>query len=179
MCRCHVFLQPTCSAVAHTSIGVVNAVYHLGVGLAIAWRSEFPTTTTILGLGAVAGNVASFAAIEALTIAAVTMTDTVTSRVVKLGRQLVQLGVEASKRIVLEFLGLGVPEFLPCKGEVFLLVKTDYLVPSHGHPWISFRLIMNPDGFMFESQDVKFKEASSGQDAYIIGSKANAIDAAA
>ena len=136
MCRCHVFLQPTCSAVAHTSIGVVNAVYHLGVGLAIAWRSEFPTTTTILGLGAVAGNVASFAAIEALTIAAVTMTDTVTSRVVKLGRQLVQLGVEASKRIVLEFLGLGVPEFCPARVRYFFLLRRTTL--SHPMATLGF-----------------------------------------
>ena len=89
----------------------MNAVNHLGVGIAIAWWSAFPATTNILGLGAVAGNVASFAAVEALAIAATTMNDTATGRVVKLGRQLVQLGVEASERIVLGFLGLGGPEF--------------------------------------------------------------------
>ena len=90
---------------------MVNAVDHPGVGLAIAWQSVFPATTNISGLGAVAGNVASFAAVEALAIAAATMTATATGTVVKLGRQLVQLGVEASERIVLGFLGLGGPEF--------------------------------------------------------------------
>ena len=135
MGRCHVFLRPTRLAVEHTTVGVVNAVDHLGVGLAIAWRSAFPATTdlTISVLGAVAGNVASFTAFEALSIAAATMTTTATGRVVKLGRRLVQLGVVASKRIVLGFLGLGGPESFPSKGELFLLVNTDYLVPSHGH----------------------------------------------
>ena len=125
MGRCHVFLQPTYPEATHTAIGVVNAVDHLGVGLAIAWRSAFTATTKILGLGAVAGNVASFDAVEALAIAATTMTATATGRVVSLGSQLVKLGVEASERIFLGFLGLGGPEFLPCKGEVFLPVKTD------------------------------------------------------
>ena len=125
MGRCRVFLRPTLPAAAHTVVGVVNAVDHIGVGLAIVWRSEFPATTNISGFEAVAGNVASFAAVEALTIASTTMTATVTGRVVKLGRQIVQLGVETSKRIVLGFLGLGGPEFLPSKGEVLLLVKTD------------------------------------------------------
>ena len=165
MGRCHVFLRPTCPAAAHTEIGVVNTVNHLGVVLAIAWWGAFLATTCILGLGEVAGHVASFATVEALAIAVTTMTTTTTGRVVKLGRQLVQLGVEASERIVLGFLGLGGPEFLPCKSEVFLLVKTDYLVPSHGHPWIYVSLIMNPYGFKFESHDVTFEETSSGQDA--------------
>ena len=150
MGRCHVFLQPTHPAAAHTAICVVSAVDHLGVGLTIAWRSAFPATTNISGLGAVAGNVASFDGVEALAIAATTMTATATGIVVKLGRQLVQLGVEYSKRVVLGFLGLGGPEFLPSKGEVFLLVKTDYPVPSHGHLRIYVSLIMNPDGFKFE-----------------------------
>ena len=165
MGRCHVFLQPTHPAAAHTAICVVSAVDHLGVGLTIAWRSAFPATTNISGLGAVAGNVAIFSAVEALDIDATTMTATETNRVVKLGCQLVQLSVEASERIVLGFLGLGGPEFLPCKGEVFLLVKTDYLVPSHVHPWISVSLIMNLYGFKFEIQDAEFEVASSGQDA--------------
>ena len=125
MGRYNVFLRPTRPAAAHTVIGVVNAVDHLGVGLAIAWRSAFTATTNISGLGAVAGNLASFATVEALAISATTMTATATSIVVKLGRQIVQLGVETSKRIVLGFLGLGGPEFLPSKGEVLLLVKTD------------------------------------------------------
>ena len=68
---------------------------------------------------------------------------------------------------------------MPRKGEVFLLVKTDYLVPSHGHLRISVSLIMNPDVFKFESQDVPFKEASSDQDAYIIKSKSSARYSAA
>ena len=73
----------------------MNAVNYLGVVLAIAWQSVFPATTNILGLGAVAGNVASFAAVEALAIAATTMTATATGTVVKLGCQLVHIGVEA------------------------------------------------------------------------------------
>ena len=162
---CHVFLQTTHPSVAHTAVGVVKAVDHLGVGIAIAWRSVFPATTNISGLGSVAGNVASFTAVESLAISATTMTATATGRVVKLGHQLVQIGEEASERIVLGFMGLGGPEFLPSKGEVFLLVKTDYPVPSHGHLRISVSLIMNPDGFKFESQDVAFEKASSGQDA--------------
>ena len=165
MGRCHVFFRPTCPAAAHTAIGVVNAVDNLGVGLAIAWRSAFPATTNISELGVVAGNVASFAEVEALAISSTTMTATATSRVVKLGRQIVQLGVEASKRIVLRFLGLGGPEFLPSKGEVFLLVKTDYLVPYNGHPQIYVGLIMNPDEFKFERQYVAYEDASGGQDA--------------
>ena len=142
---------------------MVNAVDHLGVGLAVAWQSAFPATTNILGLGVVAGNVASFSAFEALAIATTTMTATATGIVVKLVRQLVHLRVEARKSIVLGFLGLGGPEFLPSKGEVFLLVKTDYLVPSHGHPRISVSLIMNPDVFKLESQEVAFEKGSSGQ----------------
>ena len=67
MGRCRVFLRPTRPAAAHTTVGVVKAVNHLGFGLAIAWRSAFPDTTNILGLGAVAVNVASFSAVEALT----------------------------------------------------------------------------------------------------------------
>ena len=122
---CYVILRPTCPAAAHNAIGVVNTVYHLGVVLAIAWWGAFLATTCILGLGEVAGHVASFATVEALAISATTMTATATSIVVKLGRQIVQLGVETSKRIVLGFLGLGGPEFLPSKGEVLLLVKTD------------------------------------------------------
>ena len=125
MGRCHVLLLPNHPAATQPAIGVVNAVDHLGVGLAIAWQSAFPATTNILGLGVVAVNVASFSAFEALAIAATTMTATATGRVVSLGSQLVKLGVEASERIFLGFLGLGGPEFLPCKGEVFLPVKTD------------------------------------------------------
>ena len=143
----------------------MNAVGHLDVGLDIALRIAFPATTNILGLGAVAGNVSSFSAVEALDITTTTMTDTAIDRVVKLGRQLIQFGVEARERIVLGFLGLGGPEFFPSKGEVFLIVKTDYLVLSHGHPRIYVSLIMNPDGFKFEIQDAAFKEASRDQDA--------------
>ena len=79
---CHVFLQPTRPAAAHTAVGVVNAVNHLGVGIAIAWRSAFPATTNISGLGSVAGNVDSFAAVEALAIATTTMNATATVRVI-------------------------------------------------------------------------------------------------
>ena len=101
MGRCHVFLRPTRPAAAHTALGVANTVDHLGVGIAIAWRSAFSATTdlTILGLGAVAENVASFDGVEALAIAATTTTATATGRVVKLGRPLVQLGAEYSKRV--------------------------------------------------------------------------------
>ena len=158
MGRCRVFLQPTLPAAAHTAVGVVNAVNHIGAELAITWRSALPATTNISGLGAVAGNVASFTTVEALFIASATMTATGIGRVVKLGCQLVQLGVEARERIVVGFLGLRGPEFFPSKGEVFILVNMDYLVPSHGHLRISVILIMNPYGFKFESQDVAFEE---------------------
>ena len=103
------FLRPTNPAVVHTAVVVVKAVNHLGVGLAIAWRSSFPAITNILGLGAVAGNVASFAAVEALAIAATIMTATAAGRVVTLGCQLVQIGVKSIERIILGFLGLGGP----------------------------------------------------------------------
>ena len=109
MGRCHVFLQPTHAAAAHTAICVVSAVDHLGVGLTIAWRSAFPATTNISGLGAVAVNMASFAAVEALAIAATIMTATAAGRVVTLGCQLVQIGVKSIERIILGFLGLGGP----------------------------------------------------------------------
>ena len=114
----------------------MNAVDHIGVGLAIAWRSAFPATTNILGLGEVAGNVASFAAVETLAIDTTTMNTTATGRVVNLSCQLVQLGVEASERIVLGFLGLGGPEFFfPARVRYFFLLRRT----TSSHPMTTFR----------------------------------------